>query len=120
MSHDAGFRVIPRQLLQQFEHGMFLQFGASIGRMALIIETALVTDTKGTVVEMAGMCALNVLWEDRDDVTATTNIIVVRGLSEAGFAGGDEPFNRKRTVAFCGGTVNDNQSYRIVIQWFHT
>ena len=61
MSQDAGIGIIFVEVLQELVKGVLLSFGTSVGGMAVLIETSFIDDTKGAVVVVAGMNALDAL-----------------------------------------------------------
>ncbi len=77
MAEDAGIGVLGGEGLQQLVEGVLLSLGASVGRMAVLIKTALIDYAQRTVVVMAGMDALDGLGQQRDDIAIATDIVMV-------------------------------------------
>lgn len=63
MAEDAGFGVFGSEVLEQFVHGELLGICTRVGCLASLIETSFVDDTQRTVVVVAGMYALDGLWQ---------------------------------------------------------
>jgi hypothetical protein len=116
MSQDAGIGIIFVEALQELVKGVLLSFGTSVGGMAVLIETSFIDDTKGTIVVVAGMDALHVLGQQRDDVTIATDIIVVAALAIFGFATGYQCFYAERAVALVGYAVDYEQFHCVVME----
>lgn len=109
MAEDAGIGVLGGEGLQQLVEGVLLGLGTSVGRMAVLIKTALIDYAQRTVVVMAGMDALDGLGQQGDDVTIAADIIMVRALAIFGLAAGDEVLDTEGAVALCRCTVNDEK-----------
>ena len=97
MADDAGLRVLGSQILQQVEHGFLLGLGASVGSAAFGIEAALIADSEGTAVVVAGVSPTDVLGENGYYLTIHPDVVMVGGLAEAGIARGDEGFDTERS-----------------------
>ena len=61
MTYDAGIGILCRQFLEQGEHRGLLGLSPGVIRMTFLIETALVADTEGTTVVVAGMSPTDIL-----------------------------------------------------------
>ena len=109
MAEDAGIGVLGGEGLQQLVEGVLLGLGASVGRMAILIKTALIDDAQRTVVVMAGMDALDGLGQQGDDITIAADIVMVRALTILGLAAGDEVLDTEGAIALCRCTVNDEE-----------
>ena len=72
---------------------MLLSFSAGVFCFALLVEAALIDNTEGTVVVMAGMNALDGLWQQGDDTAVVADIVVVGALAILGLAAGNEVLN---------------------------
>jgi hypothetical protein len=116
VTDDASLRVLGGQILQQVEHGFLLGIGASIGNAAFSIDTALIADTEGTAVVVAGMSPTDVLGENGYYLAIHTDIIMIGGLAEAGIARGDEGFDTERSSNLSGAAVNDEEFHCIVVK----
>ena len=119
MAEDAGIGVLGGEGLQQLVEGVLLGLGASVGRMAVLIKTALIDYAQRTVVVMTGMDALDGLGQQRDDIAIAADIIMVRALTILGLAAGDEVLDTEGAVALCSCTVNHQQFQRIMFQGLH-
>ena len=84
---------------------MLLQFSASVGGFAFLVEAAFVADGDGAVVVAYGMNALNALGQDGDDCAIALDVIVVRGLTETLLTGVDEAVDSEVLVASARGAV---------------
>ena len=117
MADDAGIRVLGSEFLQQLVKGVLLGFGASIGRLAVLIKTTFIDNAKRTVVVVTGMNALDGLWQQGNDVTIAADIIMVRTLAILGLATGNQVLDTERTVARVCHAVDDEELYGF--QWLH-
>ena len=86
---------------------MLLGLSAGVFCNASLIQTALIDDTKGTVVVMAGMDTLDALGQQRDDTAIVADIVVVAALAVLGFAAGNEVLNAEGLIALIGHAVDD-------------
>ena len=118
MTYDAGIGILCRQFLEQGEHRGLLGLSPGVIRMTFLIETALVADTEGTTVVVAGMSPTDILRENGDDGAVTTDIIMIGGLTETGHASGDQVVDAERSVAARGAAVNDQQFDCRMLQFF--
>ena len=116
MADDAGLGVLGGQILQQVEHGLLLGLSASVISAAFGIETALIADTEGTAVVVAGMGPTDVLGENGDYLAIKTDVVVVGGLAEAGVSCRNQGFDAERASYLCGAAVNYEQFHCIVIE----
>ena len=99
MAYDAGIGILCRQFLEQGEHGSLLGFSPGVIGTALLIETAFVADAERAAVVMAGMSATDILWENRENGTVATDVVVIGGLAETGLASRDQVFDTERAIA---------------------
>ena len=89
---------------------MTLGRSTGIGRIAVLVETALVADADGASVVASGMCTSHLLRPADVQLTVAGDVIVVAAAAEStGPVAGFELLHRKRTVTACGRTVNDNE-----------
>ena len=116
VTEDAGIGIIFVEAFQQFVEGVLLSFGTSVGGMTVLIETAFIDYAKGTIVVVTGMNALDVLGQQRDDVTIATDIIVVAALTIFGFATCNQCFYAERAVALVGYAVDYEQFHCVVME----
>ena len=93
--------------LQQLVEGMLLGLGAGVFCNASLIQTALIDDTKGAVVVMAGMDTLDALGQQRDDTAIVANIVVVAALAVLGLAASNEVLYAEGLIALIGHAVDD-------------
>ena len=68
---------------------------------------------------MAGMDTLDTLGQQGDNITVTTDIVVVTTLTIFGHTAGNEVLHAEGAVAFVGHTVDDEQLHGVMFQWFH-
>ena len=68
---------------------------------------------------MAGVSTKDILWENRDNGTVATNIIMIGGLAEAGLACRNQVFDTERAIAAGRATVNDQQFDCGMLKFFH-
>ena len=106
VTDDAGIRVLGSEFLQQLVKGVLLGFGASIGRLAVLIKTTFIDNAKRTVVVVTGMDALDGLWQQGNDVTIAADIVVVRTLAILGLTTGYQVLDAERAVALCSCAVD--------------
>lgn len=109
MAEDAGIGVLGGEDLQQLVEGVLLGLGASVGRMAVLIKTALIDYAQRTVVVMAGMDALYGLGQQRDDIAIAADIVVIGTLAIFSLATGNEVLDTEGLVAAVGHAVDDEE-----------
>ena len=117
VADDAGIGVLGGEFLQQLVEGVLLGLSAGVGRMALLIETALIDNTEGTVVVMAGMDALDGLGQQGNDTAIVADIVVVGALAILGLAAGNEILYAEGLVAGIGHAMDDEELDGL--QWLH-
>ena len=101
MADDAGIRVLGSEFFQQFVKGVLLGLGASIGRLAVLIKTALIDNAQGTVVVVTGMNALDCLGQQGNNIAIAADIVVVGTLAILGLTAGYQVLDAERAVALC-------------------
>ena len=116
MTENASIGVLGSEFLQQLVKSVLLSFGTGVGGMAVLIESSLIDDAKGTIVVVTGMNALHVLGQQRDDVAIATDIVVVAALTIFGFAACNQCFYAERTVALVGYAVDYEQFHCVVME----
>ena len=119
VAEDAGIGIVAGEILQQLVEGVFLGVGTGVGSNALLIQAALINDTQTTVVVVSGMDALDALGQQRNNISVTTDIVVVTTLTIFGHAAGYQVLHAEGTVAFVGHAVDDEQLHGVMFQWFH-
>ena len=107
MTEDAGIGILGGEFFQQLVQGVLLGFGTCVTRTSFLVQPAFIDDAKGTVVVVPGMDALNVLRQQRNDITIAPYIVVVAALAVLGFAASNQVFYAERSVALIGDTVDD-------------
>ena len=107
VAEDAGVRIIISEILQQLIERVFLGHSTGVVSMAVLVQATFVDNAEGTVVVMTGVNALDVLWQERNDIAVETDVVVVAALAVLGFTTGNQVFNTERAVAFGGGAVYD-------------
>lgn len=99
---DRGIGILLSQIPQEFIHGLLLCQSTGVICVALDIQSAFVADAERTVVEMPGVGSHDILWQNRNDFTVHTDVVVVTGLAEAGNARVDQVLHAERTADFRG------------------
>ena len=82
VAEDSGLGILFAESYQQLVERVLLSLGSRIVRDAFVIKAALIADTDGTVVVVAGMYALHRLRQKWNDIAISTNIVVVGHLAE--------------------------------------
>ena len=98
MTEDDCIGVVGLQRLQQVPHGSLLGFGPRVCGTAVGGETALLTDTDGVLVVVAGMYPRQILMACLIHLTIAGDIIVVAGEAETILMAGDERRDGERLV----------------------
>ena len=119
VAEDAGIGIVGNEVFQQLVEGVLLGVGTGVGSNALLIQSALIDDAQTTVVVVTGMDALDALGQQGDNISVTTDIVVIATLPIFGHASGNEVLHAEGTVAFVGHTVDDEQLHGVMFQWFH-
>ena len=109
MPNDPGIRILCREFLEQGEHRGLLGLSPGVGRTPLLIQPTLVADAERATVVVAGMSPTDILRENGDDGTVTTDIIMIGRLTEAGHACSDQVVDAEGLVAARGAAVNNEQ-----------
>jgi len=107
VTKDAGIGVVTGEIFQQLVEGVLLGLSAGVGRMALLIETSLVDDTKGAPVVAFDMDALDALREQGDDVAIASHVPVVGYLAPLLLAAVNQRFHAEGLVAGVADTMHD-------------
>ena len=99
MADDFGFWIVQAEAFQKLYHRALLGFGSGIGRIAVGIQTALVTDSYRVGVVMLGMGTDHLLGTAWVDFAILGDVVVVTGGGEAsGLVAGFEVFYREIAV----------------------
>ena len=114
MTENASIGVLGSEFLQQLVKGVLLGLGTSIGRLAVLIKTTFIDNAKRTVVVVTGMDALDGLWQQGNDITIATDIVVVRALAIFGLAAGNQILYAERTVTLIGHAVDNEQLHGVM------
>ena len=109
MPNDAGIGVLGGELLQEFVEGVLLGLRAGVGSLAVLVEATLIDNTQRAGVVMAGMDALDGLWQQGDDAAIVADVVVVGALTVLGLAAGDEVLDAKGLVTGVGHAVDDDE-----------
>jgi hypothetical protein len=112
MTKDAGFGIVFCEGFQQLVEGMLLFLGSCIVGYSFLIQAPFIDDAKGTMVVVPGVNTLDTLWQQRNDITVTSDVIVIAALAVFGFATGYQILDAERLVAPIGHAVYDEQFYR--------
>ena len=96
VTDDLGFGIVYGKALQKLYHTAVLGFCSSVGRIAFLIETALVTYAYAVGVVMLGMGSYHFLRTARVDFAILRNVIVVAdGLEATSLVAGFQSFYRE-------------------------
>lgn len=116
MTDDPGFRIVALELAQQVEQGTTLGVGSGIGRLIVLIQPALITDSNTLIVPAGRMRA------DLVDRAAAVNHAIagdVEMIADIGEAAGDvigsQRLDRIVAVVAGGATVDYQEVYLPVI-----
>ena len=82
MTDDFGIGIVEAEALQKLCHRAFLGFGSGIGRMAFLVQTALVADADAVGVVMLGMCSWHFLGTARVYLAIFGDVVVVADGAE--------------------------------------
>ena len=112
MTDDLGFGIVGAEALEKFYHGLLLGWCASVGRIAVGIEAALVADTDAVGVVMLGMGTGHLFGTAGIDHAVLRDVVVVAdGAEAASFVTGFKVFNREAAVGSGGRAMNDDKVY---------
>ena len=109
VAENAGVGIITSEILQQLVERVLLGLGPGIVGLAVLVEATFIDDTKGTVVVVPGMNALDGLRQERDDVAVSTDIVVVAALAVLGFTAGYQVLNAEGAGVLRGSAVDDQE-----------
>ena len=98
MTEDDRIGIVGLQRLQQVPHGSLLGFGPRVGGTAVGGETALITDTDGVLVVVAGERPWQVLVPRLVHLSVAGDVVVVAGEPEAGVVPGYQVLDREPAV----------------------
>jgi hypothetical protein len=107
VTKDASIGVVTGEIFQQLVEGVLLGLSAGVGRMALLIETSLVDDTKGAPVVAFDMDALDALRQEGDDVAVASYVPVVGYLAPLLLACINQGLHAEGAVAAVSYAVHD-------------
>ena len=77
VTDDLGIRVVHLQRMQQCKEGLLLSRGAGVGSMAFLVETALVADTNGMGIVVAGMSSDHRFRATEVELTVAGDVVVI-------------------------------------------
>ena len=110
VAQDLGIGIIHAQAMQQFLHRHFLCQGTGVGRMAVLVESALIADTYGVGVVVAGMSPCDSLRPAGIEGAVLGDVIVIAdGVEAAGLMTGFQLFNSEVLVHSRGAAMHHNQ-----------
>ena len=110
MAQDLGIGIIHAQAMQQFLHRHFLCQCTSVGGMAVRVESALIADTYGVGVVVAGMSPCDALRPAGIEGAVLGDVIVIAdGVEAAGLMTGFQLFNSEVLVHSRGAAMHHNQ-----------
>ena len=107
MAEDTSIRVVGSEGLQEFVESVLLGLGAGVCGMAMLIETSLVDDAKGTPVVAFDMDALDALREQGDDVAIASHVPVIGHLAPLLLSTVNQRFHAEGLVAGVSNAVHD-------------
>ena len=107
---DLGIGIIYAQAMQQFLHRHFLCQGTGVGGMAVRVESALIADTYGVGVVVAGMSPSDALRPAGIEGAVLGDVIVIAdGVEAACLMTGFQLFNSEVLVDSRGAAMHHNQ-----------
>ena len=110
MPQDLGIGIIHAQAMQQFLHRHFLCQGTGVGGMAVRVESALIADTYGVGVVVAGMSPCDALRPAGIEGAVLGDVIVIAdGVEAASLMTGFQLFNSEVLVHSRGAAMHHNQ-----------
>ena len=110
MAQDLGIGIIHAQAMQQFLHRHFLCQGTGVGGMAVRVESALIADTYGVGVVVAGMSPCDALRPAGIEGAVLGDVIVIAdGVEAACLMTGFQLFNSEVLVHSRGAAMHHNQ-----------
>ena len=110
MTENLGFGIVGAEALEKFYHGLLLGRSASVGGIAVGIETALVANANAVGVVMLGMgagFALGAAWVDH--AVFRDVVVVADGTEATSLVTGFKGFYREIPGYPCGGTMDYDQ-----------
>ena len=112
VTENLGFWIVGAEALEEFYHGLLLGWGASVGWVAVGIETALVANADAVGVVMLGMGADFALRAAGVDYSIFRDVVVVADGAEAtSLVAGFQGFYREIPGYPCGCTMDYNHVY---------
>ena len=110
MAQDLGIGIIHAQAMQQFLHRHLLCQGTGVGGMAVRVESALIADTYGVGVVVAGMSPCDALRPAGIEGAVLGDVIVIAdGVEAACLMTGFQLFNSEVLVHSRGAAMHHNQ-----------
>ena len=119
VAEDAGIGIVGSEVFQQLVEGVLLGVGTGVGSNALLIQSTLIDDAQTTVVVVTGMDALDTLGQQGDNISVTTDIVMIAALTIFGLTAGYQILDAEGAVALVGHAVDDEQLHGVMFQWFH-
>ena len=110
VAQDLGIGIIHAQAMQQFLHRHFLCQGTGVGGMAVRVESALIADTYGVGVVVAGMSPCDALRPAGIEGAVLGDVIVIAdGVEATCLMTGFQLFNSEVLVHSRGAAMHHNQ-----------
>ena len=110
VAQNLGIGIIQAQAMQQFLHRHFPCQGTGVGGMAVRVESALIADTYGVGVVVAGMSPCDALRPAGIEGAVLGDVIVIAdGVEAAGLMTGFQLFNSEVLVHSRGAAMHHNQ-----------
>ena len=110
VTHNLGLWIVGAEALQEIFHTLLLRLGTGVGRLAVLVEAALVADTDAVGVVVAGVGSRLVLGTAGIYHAILRDVIVVADVAEAaGLVAGFQLLHREASVGTGGTAMYHNQ-----------
>ena len=112
VTDNLGFGIVGAEALEKFDHGLLLGWSASVGRIAVLVEAALVANANAVGIVMLGMGTDFALRAAGVDGAIFRNVIVIADGAEAScFMASFKVFDREVAVGSGGRAMNYYKVY---------
>ena len=110
VAYDLGIGIVDGQVLQKAYQGSLLGWGAGVGRIAVLVQAALIADADAVGIVMLGMGAHLILWAAWiDDAILRDVEVIADALETTSFVACLQGLYGEVLRYFCGRTVDDDQ-----------
>ena len=110
MAQDLGTGIVKGETVEEVFQRFLLGWSASVGRVAVLVETALIANADAVGVVVAGVSAHLAFWTTGIDHAILRNVIVVTDALEAScLVAGFQGFYWEVLVNTCGTAMYHNQ-----------